>query len=104
MIHCYRAGHEGLHIHELRCQTLRVIKIGHAAGHPGSEICSNRTKDHGHTAGHVFAAIGATPFDHDMCAGIAHGKSLTGAPCREQMPSRRTVKHGVADNRVLFSL
>ena len=35
------------------------------------------TKDHSHTAGHVFTPVCAAALDHDLCARVAHGKTLT---------------------------
>ena len=43
-----------------------------------------------------------TPSDDNPGAGVAHGEAFAGAARREEIPVRRAVKHGVANDDVVL--
>src|SRR5690242_15871367 len=70
--------------------------VGQAASHAGAEIEAERAEDKHDTAGHVFAAVLANPFNDRKSAAIADGKALAGAACHEEPAGCGAVENCVA--------
>ena len=79
----------------------RVINKSHATGHARGEVVADLAQDDSNAAGHVFAAVRATAFDHHFGTGIAHRKALACLAGCKQPTGRRAVEHGIADDRVV---
>ena len=101
MIDGDRAGHDGLGVHQLMGRAFGIIEIGHPPGHPGSKVRADLTKDHRHTAGHIFAPVAAAAFDHHIRARVADGETLARPARGKEVSRRRAIEHRVANDRIL---
>ena len=103
MGHGDRAGHHGLRIEHIGNARVRIIKIGHPAGHACAEIGANPPEDHGDAPGHVFAPVRAAALHNDLRTRIPDREPLARTASRKQVAVCRTVQHRVADDHILRS-
>ncbi len=82
--------------------TVRIIDIGDPAAHPRSDIASGLAQHNHYAAGHVFAGVIASAFDHRQRARIAHGETFTRDAVEICLPRDRAIEHGVADDDVVL--
>src|SRR5690606_36607684 len=77
------------------------VNVRHAAGHPGAEVASGGSQNHGDTTGHVLQGVVADSFDDRARAGVSHQEAFPYDPGDEHRTRSRAVADDVSSDHIL---
>ena len=81
---------------------VRVVDVGHAAGHARREVTAGAAQDDDPAAGHVLATVIADALDHGVGAGVADREPFADHAAQEDLPAGGAEQdHVAADDVVL---